>query len=73
MFSTEEEAKDFEDSEGTIYGAVFQVPSSDKYFRAYTPIGELGVQSIREAGKKLGINLDLDGEYQVGRNWAETH
>ena len=36
-------------------------------------VGEIAVWSIREAGKELGFRCPLDGEYKVGRNWAETH
>lgn len=36
-------------------------------------VGKLIVQSIREAGKRLRCVCPLDGEYKVGRNWAETH
>ena len=36
-------------------------------------VGVLSVQSIREAGESLGFKCPLDGEYKIGRNWAETH
>ena len=36
-------------------------------------VGKLSVQSIQESGKVLGFRCPLDGEYKVGRNWAETH
>lgn len=35
--------------------------------------GELAVQSIREAGKILNLNVPLDGESKIGKTWAETH
>jgi DNA polymerase I len=35
--------------------------------------GKMAVESIRYAGDSLGFNCPLDGEYKVGRNWAETH
>lgn len=35
--------------------------------------GSLAVASIQAAGKQLGLRCDLDGEYKVGNNWAETH
>jgi DNA polymerase-1 len=31
------------------------------------------VDSIRKAGEFLKLRLPLDGEYKVGRSWAETH
>lgn len=36
-------------------------------------VGRISVQSIRDAGKVLGFRCPLDGEYRIGRNWAETH
>ena len=33
----------------------------------------LAVQSIRQAGIHLGLNVPLDGEAKVGTNWAQTH
>jgi len=35
--------------------------------------GEMRVESIREAGRLLKLNVPLDGEYKKGRTWAETH
>ena len=36
-------------------------------------VGKLGVEAIREAGLALKLKCPLDGEYNVGNNWAETH
>lgn len=36
-------------------------------------IGQLGINSITQAGKFLKLNVPLTGEYKVGNNWAETH
>lgn len=36
-------------------------------------VGMAGVQAIRDAGTHLGFRCPLDGEYKLGRNWAETH
>ena len=36
-------------------------------------VGKAGVRAIMEAGESLGLNCPLDGEYQVGLNWSETH
>jgi DNA polymerase I len=35
--------------------------------------GRLAVQSIRDAGRKLKLRCELDGQYKIGDNWAETH
>jgi len=36
-------------------------------------VGQLGVDAIIEAGKLLNLNCPLDGDYNVGDNWSETH
>lgn len=36
-------------------------------------IGKLAVESIKRAGEHFGIRCELDGEYNIGDNWAETH
>jgi len=36
-------------------------------------VGELGVRSIKETTCSLELKCPLDGEYNVGRNWSETH
>ena len=36
-------------------------------------LGKQFVEAIRQAGDDLNFNCPLDGEYQVGENWKETH
>ena len=36
-------------------------------------VGRLAVQSMCEAGEELKFRCPLDGDYKIGRNWAETH
>ena len=36
-------------------------------------VGRLGVLSIKETTCALNLNCPLDGEYNVGNNWSETH
>lgn len=36
-------------------------------------LGKLQVQAIRDAGLHFKMNCPLDGEYKIGKNWAETH
>ena len=71
IFDTEEEAKAYK-KEGLILSTVGHAPSG-KFYRAYSRAGELGVLSIRQAGKDLGLNVNLDAEYCVGKTWADTH
>lgn len=36
-------------------------------------VGQLFVESIKEAGEALGFRCPLSGEFKVGQNWAQTH
>ena len=36
-------------------------------------VGDLGVEAIVEAGKELNLNCPLDGDYNIGDGWHETH
>jgi len=36
-------------------------------------VGKAGVRAIMEAGESLALACPLDGEYNVGDNWSETH
>lgn len=36
-------------------------------------VGELAVKAAREAGAPYKFRIPLDGEFKVGRSWAETH
>lgn len=36
-------------------------------------VGQAVVEGIKKAGRIFKSNCPLDGEYQIGNNWAETH
>lgn len=36
-------------------------------------LGELQIQALRDTTKILNLKCPMDGEYRVGKNWAETH
>jgi DNA polymerase I-like protein with 3'-5' exonuclease and polymerase domains len=36
-------------------------------------VGQLAVESAKEAGTILGFRVPVDAEYSVGMNWKETH
>lgn len=36
-------------------------------------IGKVSADAFTKAGEWLGFRIRLDGEYQIGANWAETH
>lgn len=69
-FGSEDEARSFTDKD-RVWSGVIQAEKG--FFRAYSRAGELGVLSIREAGNHLGLNVELDAEYMVGKTWADTH
>ena len=48
----------------------FQAEVVPKYSDTY---GSLAVKAIRQAGKTLKMRCPLDGEYKVGKTWADTH
>lgn len=36
-------------------------------------IGTMAKQAIKDAGKYYNLKCELDGDYAIGKNWAETH
>jgi len=36
-------------------------------------VGQLGIEAIIQAGKNLNLNCPLDGDYNIGDGWHETH
>ena len=36
-------------------------------------VGRLAVEAIKEAGVVLGLRCPMDGEFKIGKSWAETH
>ena len=36
-------------------------------------VGQLGVKALQEVQRTLTLNCPLDGDYNVGDNWSETH
>lgn len=70
-FQNEEEANSFS-LDGKELNAK-AVQRDDEWVRYYSRVGELGIESIREAGRQLESPLLIDAEYMCGYNWAETH
>ena len=48
----------------------FQIETPEHFGRA---VGKIARNAIIEAGEELNMNCPLDGEFNIGRNWAETH
>ena len=36
-------------------------------------VGKMGVKALQEVQRTLTLNCPLDGDYNVGHNWSETH
>lgn len=36
-------------------------------------VGQIAVRSIKEAGEFFELKCPLDGEYKIGKTWADTH
>ena len=36
-------------------------------------VGKMGCNSIAEAGIRLGCKVPLEGDYRIGKNWADCH
>lgn len=36
-------------------------------------IGKLSVQAIKDSGKYFELACPLDGEFKIGKSWAECH
>lgn len=69
IFDTEEEAKAFDEPYWSDVGHA----KNDKYYRAYSIVGELAAKAVNEAGQYYKLNVELTAGYQIGRNWKECH
>lgn len=70
-FDTKEEAEAFNDPE-RLWSDVGEAKNG-KWYRAYSPSGELAAEAVREAGEYYKLNIDLTAGYMIHRNWAGTH
>jgi len=48
----------------------FQIEARERYG---DDVGETMVTSIKKAGRDFKFRCPLDGEYKIGKTWAETH
>lgn len=48
----------------------FQIEVPDEYAER---VGVVFRNAIRNAGRQLELRCPLDGEYQIGSSWADTH
>jgi DNA polymerase-1 len=56
-----------------IWSVLHKTDKEGIYQAYYHPVGELQVKSLRLAGEILKLNCPIDGEYNLGKNWADTH
>lgn len=48
-------------------------PLDKRYISCYNKIGEKTVHLFRKTTDYFKLNCPIDGEYQVGNNWKDTH
>ena len=48
----------------------FQVETPEAYAKA---VGIAFKKAMQQAGVEMGLRCPMDGEYQIGDNWSETH
>lgn len=70
MFKTEEEAKAFRKDNPT-WGEVSHTPKG--YYCAYSDVGVLAVESVKESGEYYNLNVELTAGYIIHKNWAGCH
>lgn len=73
-FSSKEEAETAKtelESSGRMWSNVGHV--GDKWYIAYSEVGEMCALSVTKAGQYFNLNVELTAGYQVGRSWAECH
>ena len=51
----------------------FQVINYKPEIISSDEVGRVMALCIKEAGEHFKFNISLEGDYKVGRNWAETH
>jgi hypothetical protein len=71
-FATEEEAKNFKESENKIWSDI-KPAKNGGFYVAYCRAGELAIESVVEAGRYYNLNVDLSAGYMLGRNWRDCH
>jgi len=69
MFNTKEEAENFNEP---YWSDVSKSPDG-RYYRAYSIVGKLAQEAVKEAGEYYNLNIELTAGYSVGRNWKECH
>lgn len=60
-----------EEDTGLIWSDVGHI--GDKWYVGYCRAGELAVESVLEAGRYYGLNVDLTAGYMLGKDWASCH
>lgn len=70
-FKTEEEADIWSSPQGKVFSSTR--PLDNYYFKCYNEIGEKITHLFRDTTEFFNLRCPMDGEYQVGNNWKDTH
>lgn len=70
LFNTEEEAKEFK-KENKDWSDISH--SEKGYYCAYSLVGVLASESVKEAGEYYKLNVELTAGYIINRSWAGCH
>ena len=69
-FNTKEEAEAFND--GRAWSGVGH-GKDGKFYRAWCLAGQYAMEAVEETGEYYKLNIPLEAEYMIHRNWAGTH
>lgn len=69
-FSSEEEAKAFK-KDNPNWSNIMETDKG--IFVGYSLVGELMREAVKETSVHFKLNVALDADYDIGRNWAECH
>lgn len=73
MFASEDAAKEFKRNETKVWSDIKYSDKLQKWYVAYSLVGELAARSVKEAGEYYNLNVDLTAGYVVGQSWADCH
>lgn len=69
-FDTKEEAEAFS-IEGKILSNIHE--HKGKFVRGWSEVGQTFAETMAEAGEFYNFRVPLAADYDIGKNWAETH
>ena len=60
-------------NENTLLVSIVGVHNEIGVIQPLEEIGKICVEAIKKAGEYYNFRVPLDGEFKIGKNWAETH